>query len=103
VPRTAAPGNPWIWRVNCPDPTSRVDLALLANGFHIAYILPELYGPTREQWDGFYRYLTEKHSFARKPALEGSGAAAGEADAWAEANPEPNLFAFEKRLRMPNL
>jgi pimeloyl-ACP methyl ester carboxylesterase len=62
---------------------------LLAKGFHIV-VGPVPYnsdGPLRAHWDTVYRHLTE-HGFSRKPVLEGAGAAAGEAYAWAIENPD---------------
>ena len=35
VPRTAAPGNPWVFRADFVDRSQTVDLALLAKGFYI--------------------------------------------------------------------
>jgi hypothetical protein len=89
VPRTVAPGKPWVFRA---DPTDRhnavVDLALLAQGFHIV-VAPVVAqsGPVREQWDAVYKLLTD-HGFSRKPVMEGAGTSAGEAYAWAIWNPE---------------
>ena len=44
-------------------------------------------GAVREQWDATYKLLTD-HGFSRKPVLEGTGTAAGEAYAWAIENPD---------------
>jgi pimeloyl-ACP methyl ester carboxylesterase len=41
----------------------------------------------REQWDATYKFLTD-HGFSKKPALEGTGTAAGDAYAWAIENPD---------------
>ena len=89
VPRKAAPGKPWVFRAERigRDP-GLVDLALLAKGFHIvAAPVTDQSGPVPEQWDAVYKLLTE-HGFAKKPVMEGAGTAAGEAYAWAIANPE---------------
>ncbi len=65
-----------------------VDLALLARGFHIvAAPVVAQSGPVREQWDAVYKHLTSR-GFSAKPVLEGAGAAAGEAYAWAIENPD---------------
>jgi hypothetical protein len=44
-------------------------------------------GPVQAQWNTTYDYFLS-HGFAKKPVLEGDGAAAGEAYAWASENPE---------------
>jgi hypothetical protein len=88
VPKAAAPGKPWVFRA---DPIGRdavVDQALLARGFHIAVApLTAQAGPVREQWDDLYKTLVNQ-GFSTKPVLEGAGTAAGEAYAWAIANPD---------------
>jgi hypothetical protein len=89
VPKTAAPGKPWVFRADRinRDPAA-VDLALLARGFHIvAAPVVAQSGPVREQWDAVYKLLTEQ-GFSRKPVMEGAGTSAGEAYAWAIANPD---------------
>jgi pimeloyl-ACP methyl ester carboxylesterase len=88
VPKTAAPGKPWVFRA---DPIGRdavVDQALLARGLHIAVApLTAQAGPVRGQWDDLYKALVDQ-GFSKKPVLEGAGTAAGEAYAWAIANPD---------------
>jgi predicted esterase len=88
LPKSAAPRNPWIFRADRIDPNepSSVDLGLLAKGFAIvAAPVDTETGPTQEQWDETYRLMIEK-GFAKRPALEGFGAGAGEAYAWALNN-----------------
>jgi hypothetical protein len=89
VPKTVAPGKPWVFRADrIGRETGVVDLALLAKGFHIvAAPLVAQSGPVREQWDAVYKLLTD-HGFSRKPVMEGAGTAAGEAYAWAVENPD---------------
>ena len=88
VPKTAAPGNPWVFRADFVGPDALVDQALLAKGFYIVTgPVPYDVGPVPAQWDATYKYLTD-HGFSRKPVMEGSGAAAGEACAWAMENPD---------------
>ena len=89
VPKTAAAGTPWVFRADYVSREAVVDLALLARGFHIV-TGPVPYnadGPSRAHWDAVYRHLTE-HGFSRKPVMEGAGAAAGDAYAWAIDNPD---------------
>ena len=65
-----------------------VDLALLARGFHVvaAPVVPRNPVRSGKQWDAVYKRLTDL-GFSRKPVLEGAGTVAGEAYAWAIANP----------------
>jgi pimeloyl-ACP methyl ester carboxylesterase len=89
VPKTNAPGTPWVFRADFVGRDAVVDLALLAKGFHIV-IGPVPYnadGPIQLHWDAVYRHLTD-HGFSRKPVMEGDGQAAGEAYAWAIENPD---------------
>ncbi|HTX37842.1 MAG TPA: hypothetical protein VME43_22590 [Bryobacteraceae bacterium] len=88
VPRNVAPGKPWVFRADPIDREATVDLALLAKGYHI--VTPPLTaqtGPSQEQWDETYKTLVD-NGFSRKPVMEGTGADAGEAYAWAIANPD---------------
>ncbi|MEN6335142.1 MAG: GDSL-type esterase/lipase family protein [Phycisphaerales bacterium] len=89
VPGTAAPGKPWVFRADFVDRDAAVDLALLAKGFHIV-TGPVPYnadGPSLQHWNAVYKHLTG-HGFSAKPVMEGIGGAAGEAYAWAVANPD---------------
>jgi hypothetical protein len=89
APKTAAPGNPWVFRAGFVKRDALVDLALLAGGFHIV-VGPVPYnadGPQMEQWNSVYRHLID-HGFAKRPVMEGEGEGAGEAYAWAIANPD---------------
>jgi hypothetical protein len=89
VPATTAPGTPWVLRADFVDRDAKVDLALLAKGFHIV-TGPVPFngdGPTRKDWDVLYKYLTDQ-GFSRKPVMQGAGGAAGDAYAWAIENPD---------------
>ena len=89
VPRTTAPGNPWVFRAGFVARDAVVDLALLARGFHIV-TGPVPYnadGPLRPHWDAVYKHLTD-HGLSSKPVMEGAGGAAGEVYAWAIENPD---------------
>jgi predicted esterase len=89
APNHPAPGTPWVFRAGFVSRDAVVDLALLANGFHIV-TGPVPYnadGPHREHWDAVYKHLIG-HGFSAKPVLEGAGAAAGNAYAWAIQNPD---------------
>jgi hypothetical protein len=88
VPKVAAAGRPWVLRA---EPVSRegvVDLALLKKGFHIV-TGPRPRDPAVTvlgEWNSLYKYLIDQ-GFSAKPVMEGAGGAAGEAYAWAIANP----------------
>ena len=89
IPKTAAPGKPWVYRAGFVDRDALVDLALLAKGFHIV-VGPVPYnadGPVLQQWNAVYKHLVG-HGFSKKPVMEGAGRAAGEAYAWAIENPD---------------
>ncbi len=89
VPKTIAPGRPWVFRADYVSREAVFDLALLEQGFHIV-TGPVPYngdGPTLKNWNLVYDTLI-KHGFSKKPVLEGAGGAAGEAYAWAIANPD---------------
>jgi len=87
VPRSVAPGNPWVFRADAITRDAGVDQDLLARGFHI--VIPPLTaqsGAVRTQWNAAYQLMTE-HGFSKKPVMEGTGTAGGEAYAWAIDNP----------------
>jgi pimeloyl-ACP methyl ester carboxylesterase len=89
VPKKPAPGKPWVFRADLVGSDSAVDLALLANGFHIV-TGPVPYngdGPSLQHWNATYKLLAD-NGFSRRPVLSGAGGAAGEAYAWAIANPD---------------
>lgn len=88
VPEKPAPGNPWVFRADFVGRDAVVDESLLARGFYIVTgPVPYDDGPVPAQWDATYQYLTD-HGFSKKPVMEGAGRAAGEACAWAMANPD---------------
>jgi pimeloyl-ACP methyl ester carboxylesterase len=101
VPRTVAPGKPWVFRADAIDRNATVDQALLAKGYHI--VTPPLTaqaGMVQEQWDETYKTLVDS-GFSKKPVMEGTGARAGEVYAWAIANPDKVscLYARNPSLR----
>ena len=89
VPKNPATGKLWVLRADRIDrTTTEVDLALLAKGYYI--VAPSLLGgrgPMREDWNAVYQLMTDA-GFSKKPVLEGVGASAGEAYAWAVKNAE---------------
>lgn len=89
VPKTAAPGKPWVFRADFVERNAVVDQALLAKGFHIVTgaVPYNSDGPVLAQWNAIYSHLVA-HGFSPKPVMGGAGGAAGEAYAWAIANPD---------------
>ncbi|QEL13672.1 hypothetical protein [Limnoglobus roseus] len=102
VPKKEAPGKPWVYRAEFVTRDAVVDLALLEQGFHIVTgpVPTDTDGPVLQQWDAVYKHLTD-HGFSTKPVLEGASGAAGEAYAWAIANPDKVscVYAENPRLR----
>jgi pimeloyl-ACP methyl ester carboxylesterase len=89
APKTPASGTPWVFRAGFVDRDAKVDLALLAKGFHIV-TGPVPYnadGPSLKDWNAVYQHVTE-HGFSRKPVMQGAGGAAANAYAWAIENPD---------------
>ncbi|HEY8750170.1 MAG TPA: alpha/beta hydrolase [Tepidisphaeraceae bacterium] len=87
VPHTPAAGKPWVFRGNNLNREALVDQALLAKGYHIVIApITAQAGPLKEQWDAIYKVMTE-NGFSTTPVMEGTGAGAGEAYAWAIENP----------------
>lgn len=89
LPKVAAAHRPWVFRADVVTTDSTVDLALLSEGYAIV-TGPVPYnadGPHLEHWNKVYDHLTT-HGFSKKPVLAGCGGAAGEAYAWAGANPD---------------
>jgi hypothetical protein len=75
-----------VFRADAIPRDAAIDQALLARGFHI--VIPPLTaqsGAVRTQWDNAYQLMVD-HGFSKKPVLEGTGTAAGEAYAWAIEN-----------------
>jgi pimeloyl-ACP methyl ester carboxylesterase len=89
VPKTPAPGKPWVFRADFVTRDGAVDLALLGRGFHIVTgpVPTDTDGPVLSQWNAVYKHLTDA-GLSTKPVLAGVGGAAGEAYAWAIENPD---------------
>ena len=90
TPKKIAEGKPWIWRARFWGHEPQTDLALLGNGFHVAYTdVGGLFGSPKavKHWNSFHRYLTEQHGFSKRPALEGMSRGGLIIYNWAAANP----------------
>jgi pimeloyl-ACP methyl ester carboxylesterase len=74
APREPMEGRPWIWRAEFFDHRPEIDLALLARGFHLAYLnVGNTFGApsAMDKFDAFYDVLTTKHGLSPRPVLEG--------------------------------
>jgi pimeloyl-ACP methyl ester carboxylesterase len=91
VPGEVAPGRPWLWRAEFFGAFAMVDRALLARGWHVAYLdCKNTFGSpeTMRRWDGFYARLTSTHGLHRRPVLLGMSRGGLYAYAWAAHRPE---------------
>ncbi|MGA3170750.1 MAG: alpha/beta hydrolase [Chthoniobacteraceae bacterium] len=110
MPKTEAPGKPWVFRADRlgHEQPSAVDLGLLGKGFTlVAAPIKGQPGPSQVDWDATYQVMVD-HGYAKKPALEGVGASAGEAYAWATQNPEKVACIYAENpvmrsLMLPNV
>ncbi len=90
-PAHPAPGRPWIWRTEFFGHEPQADLALLALGYHVAYInVQNLYGApvALDHMDAFYAHLTQQHQLGAKTVLEGFSRGGLFALNWAARHPE---------------
>ncbi len=76
VPKTAAPGKPWVWRAEWfgDRHAPQVSLALLEQGWHLAYInASDRFGAPSAMaiFDAYYQRLTKDFGLASKTVLEG--------------------------------
>jgi pimeloyl-ACP methyl ester carboxylesterase len=89
APKTAAAGNPWIWRARFWDHEPDFDVAMLKRGYHLVYCdVVELWGAPKavKRWDKFYA-LAQKVGLGPKPLLEGMSRGGTYIVNWAKANP----------------
>ncbi len=102
VPQKSAAGKPWIFHPGALERDSAVDLALLAAGYHV--VVPPVSGGgyVQKDWDAIYERMVD-NGFARKAVLVGTGAKAGEAYAWAEANPDKVAAIYARNPSLHSL
>ncbi len=90
VPKAAAEGRPWIWRTEFFGHEPQADLALLARGFHVAYMdVQNMYGApvALDHMDRFYEYLIREYQLSSKTVLEGFSRGGLFALNWGARNP----------------
>ncbi len=91
LPETSAQGRPWIWRMEFFDHEPQADLALLQNGFHVAYMdVRNMYGApiALDHMDKFYELLRRSYELAPRGVLEGFSRGGLFALNWAARHPE---------------
>jgi pimeloyl-ACP methyl ester carboxylesterase len=90
-PTYALHRKPWVWRTMFWDAFPTADLALLAAGFHLAFIdVGDTFGcpDAMKHFDVFYRTMTEQHGLSKKLALEGLSRGGLYAYRWGSENAE---------------
>ena len=73
-PATAAPGKPWIWRTEFFGHEPQTDLALLARGWHLAFMdAKNMYGGPKSMalFGQFYAHVVTHVGLAQRVVLEG--------------------------------
>jgi lysophospholipase L1-like esterase/pimeloyl-ACP methyl ester carboxylesterase len=96
-PRQAAPGAPWIWRTEFFGHEPQADVALLARGFHVAYLdVQNLYGApvALEAMERFHARLTADLGLSPRPVLEGFSRGGLYAFNWAARWPEKTAALY---------
>jgi len=91
LPKTPAPGKPWIWRTEFFGHEPQGDIALLGKGFHVAYMnVQNMYGApvALDHMDKFHAHLTKEFDLSQKTVLEGFSRGGLFAFNWAARNPE---------------
>ncbi len=96
-PKQSATGKPWIWRCRFYGAFPAVDEALLASGWHVAWIdVANLFGAPEamEAFDEFYSEMTEKRGLMSSPVMEGFSRGGLPAMNWAIRNPQDVLGVY---------
>ncbi|MDD4920847.1 MAG: GDSL-type esterase/lipase family protein [Bacteroidales bacterium] len=91
APKTAAAGNPWIWRPAFFSAFPSVDKALLEKGYYVVYYdLTHLYGSPNaiDLGTKFYDYMVKYYGFSPKVTVEGFSRGGLFAINWAAKNTE---------------
>ena len=91
VPKHNAPGKPWIWRARFPGYHAEMDVELLHEGYHIAYVdVAGMFGNPQAVaiGDDLYDYVTRQFGLADQCVLEGVSRGGLLVYNWAVKNPE---------------
>jgi DNA-binding beta-propeller fold protein YncE/pimeloyl-ACP methyl ester carboxylesterase len=90
-PAKEAPGKPWIWRCRFYGAFPAVDEALLAAGWHVAWIdVADLFGApaAMDAFDAFYAMMTGEKGLSKTPVIEGFSRGGLPAMNWPIENPD---------------
>lgn len=90
VPKQPADGKPWTWRTEFFGHEPQADLALLARGFHVAYMdVQNMYGApvALNHMDKFHEHLVREYKLSPKAVLEGFSRGGLFSLNWAARNP----------------
>lgn len=91
APGKAAPGNPWMWRCRFFGAFPQADNALVARGWHVAWVdVAHLFGgpEAMEVFDAFYDHVTSEHGLSKRPVMEGFSRGGLPASNWAIRHPD---------------
>jgi pimeloyl-ACP methyl ester carboxylesterase len=73
-PKTAAAGQPWIWRTEFFGHEPQVDIAMLGAGWHVAYFkVSDMYGAPAsvDLMEKFHTFATKAYGLNQRVVLEG--------------------------------
>lgn len=96
-PQQPLPGKPWAWRGEFFGAYPNADLALLRQGWHLAYIeVPDLFGApaAMRRWERLHATLVQEHGLDPRPALIGLSRGALYCMAWAAEHPGQTLLVY---------
>jgi len=96
-PSNPLPGRPWAWRGEFFGAFPNADIALLKEGWHLAYIaVSDQFGSPKAmaRWEPFYQILVKQHGLSPKPALIGLSRGALYCVAWAADHPDKTLLVY---------
>ena len=91
VPARPAPGAPWLWRGEFFGAFANADEALVARGWHLAYLdCRNTFGSpdTLDRWDRFHHFLTTELGLGPRPVLVGISRGGLYVYRWAARRPE---------------
>ncbi len=91
LPKEAASGRPWIWRLSFPDFHAEVDVELLKAGFHLAHVdVVAMLGSDESLaiMDRFHDLVRRQWGLAARPALEAVSRGGLHAYRYAATRPE---------------
>jgi len=74
LPKTTAPGRPWIWRTEFFGHEPQADVALLEAGYHLGYMdVTNMYGAPAaiKHLAAFHAYMVDVRGLSSKPTLIG--------------------------------